>query len=312
MGLQLSRGSLMFFSVVLFIGLLLVLILVPLSFSYVKRNEIAFKRTTSTNEVDLNTVYRNGRYFWGLGHTPIAFPSNFIKVSLTGDSKLSVFTETGQTLTFESVFFYRLIPEKLRNLYINFGTNYHQRVMAVATAALRNSAANLAMDQYIYDRANVTALLYSAMSTQLAATAFVYVPRTHFSLLGVDLPDVVTAQKTTFFLNQQQILTNQYAFQASQIRLETQRQVAEFNNLAQLVKQQAQATKDKLVSQANSRAFQAVQSETGKQLQLMISMLGLTADQATASTLIKLNSYLDATSNISLVSGVTQASIVQL
>lgn len=311
MGLALTRTTIILLTAVIGVGVLLTLILVPLSFQYISRNTMGFKKSTTTNSIDLSVVFHNGRYHWGLGKTAVTFPSAFVKVSLTGDAKLSVFTETGQTLTFESVFFYRLVPSKLRLMYINFGTNYHQRVVAVAKAALRNAAADVLMDQYINDRANVTSILYAALSTQLASTAFVEVPESHFALLGIDLPDVVVAQKTTFFLNTQQLLINNYTYQSSQIRLGTAQQVRQLENAAELVMQDATATVTRLVSEANSRAFQATQTEKGKQLQNMIAALGLSDNHTAAASLIELNTILDTRNNITLLRGVSQASIVQ-
>lgn len=53
----------------------LILVLVPLSYSYVEWNQFALKRNTFTNQVDYNQVYGNGRYYWGLQVQPATFQS---------------------------------------------------------------------------------------------------------------------------------------------------------------------------------------------------------------------------------------------
>lgn len=301
MGLSLERGSLCCISVLLFIGVLLTLILVPLSYSYIPRNEMGFKKTQATNEIDQTVVYRNGRYFWGVGKTAVTFPSNFQKVSLTGSQKLSVFTDSGQVLYFGCVFFYRLLPSRLKDLYGNFSTNYEQRVIAVARSSLRNAAANLTMAAYIEGRASTINFLYNAMSQALLTTAFVQVPSSHFAMLFVEFPSIVVTQRTNLFINNQQQITNNYSYTASQIRLATTTTVTQLNNNAALVKQQAQANASRLVTEATSRAFQRAQVQTGASLKLMIDSLNLTSNRTAATELIKLNTLLDSSSSLTLL-----------
>jgi len=291
--------------IVLAIGILLTLILVPLSFTYIPKNSIGFKRSTTSNTVDLGAVYGNGRYFWGLGYSSVTFPATLQRVALTRGDRLSVFTDSGQTLFFDTVFYYRLDPTQLGKMYTDFGSSYATRISAIARAALRNAATNNSVDSYISNRQNVSDSLYEALQSALTRQAYVILDPVGFSLQTFYLPSVTLVQKTNIFEINQLLITNQYRLIASQYRLETTQLVTSISNEATLVTQQAKQQASRILQDANSRAFQSVQSATGQQLALMITALGLSPTSNSTADLLKLNALLDSDkASLKLLSGV--------
>ena len=288
------------------IGLVLILVLVPLSFQYVPRNQWGLKKDTKTNAVDLNVVYGNGQYYWGLGFTTVLFPSTLNTVSLVGASNdLDVFTDSGQTVSIGVIFRYRLNRTLLGKLYTAVGTNYNQRVTAVAIAAMRNAVTNYSVPDYTTSRANISTTLFNALQQQLQATAFVTLQRQHFSLQYIVLPDVVTQQKVNIFEKKQVQQTNAYAYEATLYRLATAQLVQAIQNNASLVTSAATLQAARMVAQANARAFQAVETETGVQLAAMASALGVSPN--VTEELVMLNNLLDSDGldNFTVLSGVT-------
>jgi hypothetical protein len=93
----------------LFIIIVLIVSLVPASYSYVEWNEYALKRDTTTNKVDYHEVYGNGRYFWGLGYGPVTFKNTATTVDFSGDNALSIFSSGGLELLIECSFQYQVI-----------------------------------------------------------------------------------------------------------------------------------------------------------------------------------------------------------
>ena len=292
------------------IGLVLILVLVPLSFQYVPVNRWGLQKDTKTNAVNLDTVYSNGQYFWGLGFTTVLFPSTLNTVSLVGTSNdLDVFTDSGQTVSIGVIFRYRLNRTLLGKLYTLFGTNYDQRVSAVAVAAMRNAVTNYSVPDYTTSRANISTTLFNALQTQLQASAFVTIQRQHFSLQYILLPDVVRQQKVNVFEKTQVQQTNAYAYQATLYRLATSQLVQAIQNNATLVTSEAGLKASRMVAQANARAFQAVETETGRQLAAMAAALGVSAN--VTKDLVMLNNLLDSTGagNLTVTHGISSVLI---
>ena len=255
------------------IGLVLILVLVPLSFQYVPVNRWGLQKDTKTNAVNLDTVYSNGQDFWGLGFTTVLFPSTLNTVSLVGTSNdLDVFTDSGQTVSIGVIFRYRLNRTLLGKLYTLFGTNYDQRVSAVAVAAMRNAVTNYSVPDYTTSRANISTTLFNALQTQVQQT-------------------------------------NAYAYQATLYRLATSQLVQAIQNNATLVTSEAGLKASRMVAQANARAFQAVETETGRQLAAMAAALGVSAN--VTKDLVMLNNLLDSTGagNLTVTHGISSVLI---
>ncbi len=290
------------------IGLILTLVLVPLSFQYVSINEWAFKKDTKTNSVDLGAVHSTGQYSWGVGFTTVAFPSTLLTVNMaTPATDLDVFTDSGQTVSIGVVFRYRLDRQRLAQMYVNLTLNYHQRVLAVAKSAMRNAVTNYSVGDYTSQRENISHTLYGAVAAELGKVALVHVDRRHFALQYVLLPDVVMAQRVSIFEKVQVQETNGFTYQASLYRLATAQLVQKVQNDATLVRSQATLLAERMVAQANARAFQDVETESGRQLAAMAAALGVSANRT--AELVLLNNMIDGQGegNMTLLSGVTSA-----
>jgi regulator of protease activity HflC (stomatin/prohibitin superfamily) len=275
------------------IGAVLILVLVPLSFQYVSRNEWAFKKDTKTNSIDLTTVHGPGQYQWGIGFTTVGFPSTLQVVSMASTADdLDVFTDSGQTVSIGVVFRYRLDRALLAKMYNTFGLNYHQRVLAVSKAAMRNAVTNYSLADYTSSRQNISDTLFEALEGALEASAFVIVERQHFSLQYVVLPSVVLEQRVTVFQQTQVQQTNAFKYDATLYRLATAQLVQGVQNNATLVTEQAKLQAERMVAQARAASFQEVESESGRQLAAMAAALGVSYNMT--AELVLLNNLLDA------------------
>lgn len=290
--------------VLCFIAVLLICIMVPVSFSYVDRNKIAFKKNTATNDVDRSQVYSNGRYFWGLARSPVSFPSNYLKVDLTNSQGLTVFTDGGQSVNIDFVFWYRIDPAKLNDLYSAFGTSYHDRIVGIAKAELRNAAPSFTLSQYLNDRSNVSTLYFTKLQSQLQTKAFITLDASKFLLQHIQLPSTVLTQKLAIFRVDQEQKTALFNANATAARLETTRQVRVLENAAALVAQTATAQANRMRTDATSDSFGRVETERGAQLQNMITTLNVTGNAT--EQLILFTSLLD-TGSYTLLSGVNGA-----
>lgn len=183
------------------IGLLLTVILIPLSFSYVEYHEIALKKDTITNEVDTGSVYTNGQYFWGVNKKPLSFPRQYQIVK----QDFSIFPSGGFEFDVSVVFWYRLNPEKLGSLYNSFGNAFHSQVVNRANAQIKNRAPDFTLEEYITRREEITRALYDALVDDLDEI-FIELPADKFYLAEVQIPSEVRSRDLTAAVQEQRNL----------------------------------------------------------------------------------------------------------
>ena len=287
--------------VVGFIAVLLILILVPLHFSYIDRQKMGFKKNTVSNEVDTSRVYYSGTHAWGVGKKPVQFPTIWQFVAFRGSKALTFFTDAGE-ISVEVSFYYRMDPAKLSKLYLDFGLAYHNRIVSIAQAELRNAATNSTTRQYQEERGAVATTLYNALAVTLPAVAQVVVDRNFFFLEHIFLPQSVLTKRTQVFENTQLQITQDYNRTATQTRLSTRANETTILNQADIIRQNATVTANRLREAARADAFRVVQRESGTQLASMITQLGITSRNMT-DLAVKFNALLDV--NVTLLSGVS-------
>eukprot|EP01006_Ploeotia_vitrea_P056886 TRINITY_DN68134_c4_g9_i1.p1 TRINITY_DN68134_c4_g9~~TRINITY_DN68134_c4_g9_i1.p1 ORF type:complete len:310 (+),score=16.06 TRINITY_DN68134_c4_g9_i1:82-1011(+) len=248
-------------SVVLCIGILLMVILIPISFHYVERNRWAFKKNSITNDVDTSKVYSNGRYFWGIGRTSVTFPSTFQHVEFTGKRGLSVFTEAGLELLIDMSFQYRLQPDTLAQLFQTYGLTYASQIENIARAALRNEAPRFDIDQYITDRSTVVKALHLGLQVALAEI-WVDVPESKFQLRRVVLPEQVRDKFLNTFVQKEINKEKGQKQRADLIRKETEKMEQVIRGNITIITNRADATATRMVEE--ERATSAARLDIAK------------------------------------------------
>lgn len=300
-------AAIIVFSLLGFVALILLLVMVPLHFSYVEYGHYALKRNSVTNEVDSSTVYTPGRYAWGISYAPIPFASTKIRVDFTGARALSVFTEGGQELTLEFVAWYRLIRDDIPKLYKAFGQAHGERVLSIARAELRNAATKFVISNYTENRARLGKIFYTQLSTALSTKAYVSIDENSFFIGQVSLPNTTLAQKVSIFQTTQGLITQQFLLLANATRLETTKNVTSILNQAELVRQNATAEASRMVSDANANHFLKTQTAIGLGLANMSQALGVIGSDNVSALLIKFNQMLDRTTSATIMTGVKGA-----
>jgi hypothetical protein len=295
--------------IVTFIVVLLILVLIPVSFSYIERQNMGFQKSTITNAVDKSKVYFSGQHFWGPGKTAVQFPTTWKLITFTeaDDSALTVFTDVGE-IQIEVAFYYRLDATLLSTLYTAFGLAYDQRVRSISQAQLRNAATLFTTADYQNNRTYVSKSMFLSLQSTLPNTAFVQVDPNYFFLGRIWLPKSVLNKRQQVFANTQLLTTQRYNFTASQTRLVTKANVTSINNQAYLILQNATQAADRMRKNAGADRFASVQKESGSQVVRMISNLGISKTNVT-DHFLKFNALLDASNNLTLLSGLTSAII---
>lgn len=147
-------------SCLLVTALLLTMIMVPLSYTYIEWNEFGFKKNTLDNEVDINEVFGPGRYHWGLTYSAVIFPSTYQAENLS----VLVFTRAGIEVALDVAFQWRYTHELLPYAYGEFGLEVADAVLTFAESELKNVGPEFDTNQYFRERTRVAQRLYEALA----------------------------------------------------------------------------------------------------------------------------------------------------
>jgi len=124
--------------------LLLILILVPLSFSYVDYYDYGLIQRKSTGSVDTSQVYSNGRYNLGPDRRFIKYQAD---AHLESFEALGVFSattsnvSTGLAFKVDVDFTFFLIEEEIGEVHQEQASNYRSVILSRAQEAIKNIAA---------------------------------------------------------------------------------------------------------------------------------------------------------------------------
>jgi regulator of protease activity HflC (stomatin/prohibitin superfamily) len=123
-----------------------------------------------TNDDGTLDVYTGGRYFIGLGHTFIAFPTNCVTIDFATDpmaknAPLATRTKDGLPVTIEIALQYKLKPEALLQLYTELNVGYEAAFVRNARDALLEEAGDHLATEYWEHRKTIGELMLERLST---------------------------------------------------------------------------------------------------------------------------------------------------
>ena len=127
---------------VLAVGFLLLVILLPLSFSYVEYHEYGLLQRKSTGKVDTTKVYGSGRYAVGPDYTFLKYRADAHSLQL---DDLSVFSSSGGSNTSIGLEFlldidltYTLVKDEIGRLHTSLASSYNSVISSRAKDAVKN------------------------------------------------------------------------------------------------------------------------------------------------------------------------------
>lgn len=265
------------------VGSLLILILIPLSFSKLDYNMAGLLQQKSTGEFDLSRVYGpGGLYFIGPDYTFKEFPMSL----QTFDQRISVWSKSGthdagSTLLLDISFQYVLKQSELGNLYTEYAGQYAPMVHSYALDAIKNTAPLFGVDEYLTSREVVEATLRQNVTKKLADKMAVDV--LDLQLRKIQLTKEQEAIKLTAAVQVEQNEKELYLQQARLINETTKLDVARIENQANIVAQSAVAQAAVITETAEYQARKLVEQARSDGLQQMLTDMGLTSDEHKAS-----------------------------
>jgi hypothetical protein len=185
---------------ILSVGLLLLIILLPLSFSYVEYYEYGLIMRKSTGSVDTGKVYPRGRYALGpdrkfLKYQADAHHEHFDGLEVFsasegefGDSSIGLAFSVDVDLTF------LLNRDEVGELHKELATSYESIILARARDAIKNNAINVTFTRYFEDRKGVEKSFRDAVQTRWNEKPNLHCTLDQFHLGRIKIPETV-AQK---------------------------------------------------------------------------------------------------------------------
>jgi len=268
---------------VVFLTLMIMLIT---SFKYVEHDEYAFKKSTTSNKVDTSTVYTNGRYLWGFDQTSVVFHSKFQHQKFS----LSVANQEGVSVEVTVSFLYRLKENKLKSIYNAYGTEYEATLISLARAAVRNSAVDFAVDQFLTDKALVRDRIAENIPAALSDMNIECPPHT-VQLNEIKFSDELLRSHLSSAIKLEENLKKGYEQSAEEIRAETQKLVGAYSANTTIILRTAEALKEASIETAQAKYDEIITQARGDGLNLVIDGVGI--DDPDQAQFLKLMAILD-------------------
>jgi len=263
------------------------LIMFITSFAYVEYDELCFKKSTTTNTVDQSEVYANGRYLWGFNYNKVSFPRLFQSQELN----LSVANQEGVMVNVLVSFWYRLPKEDLSNIYSRYGTNYETQLVSFARSAVRNTAVDFSVNQFLTNRSIIRDVMAQNVSRALAEL-YIDCPAYTVQLNEIEFTDAVLQKQLTAAITLEQNLLKEFEQQATEIRATTEKLVEEYQANTTFITREAEANKTAKIEIAQAQYDEIIGSARGNGMAVTMAALGIT-DEVDKSRFLKLMAVLD-------------------
>jgi hypothetical protein len=257
------------------IGLLLFVILMPLSFRGVEYNEYAFKRYIPSQTIYWDNVFEYGKWFWGAGYTSFTFPRTLIEVRLIN---LSIIPSSGLEFFLNATFYYRLngTADSLHAVFKSFGTTgYNDQVTKLVIGDIKNNAPMFTVDEYLNNRFYVQDQLEDIIRVTLAENNII-LDEGMFLMLSMQFPDRVLSKYLQTAVQAQQSITAQYEQEQTIIQQETNYMINLYLNNATYIQQTTAAQVQNVLVTANATGYNLIQEAEGAGLQYFLTQIPVT------------------------------------
>ena len=253
-----------------FIGVLLVLILVPLSFSYVDYFEYGLKQRKSTGKVDTSKVYGSGRYMLGPDYTFLKYRADSHDLHL---KELAVFSSSGgsnESIGLEFVLdvsiTYLLRKESIGQLHKDLASSYKAVIDSRAKDAIKNEAIFITFNEYFQGRMDVEKRLRLAVQKRWNEKPALHCDLDQFHVGRIQIPEAVARKQLETklqnerndkesFLQQAQIERELTAVDVNAVLLEKEKVLRTAQAEANLIKAKAKAEAEEIVLGAQNDGF---------------------------------------------------------
>lgn len=174
-------------------ALLLLVILLPTSFSYIDYWEYGLKQRKTTGAVDITKIYGKGRYLVGPDYKFLKYQADAHYVHL---EDVGVFSDggadsVGLSFLIDLDYTYFLKKDKIGEIHKQYAKTYKNVILSRTNDALKNSASGVPFSDYFNDRVGLELRLKAAVQARWDQEPSVYATLDQFHLGRILIPDVV-------------------------------------------------------------------------------------------------------------------------
>lgn len=245
-------------------ALILLVVLIILTFSYVEYFEYGLVQRKTTGAVDTSEVYATGRYALGPDRHFVKYQADAHLEDFDGMRVFSASTSNdsvGLEFQVDVAFTYLLIQEEIGFVHQEMASNYPAIILATAQEAIKNSAAeNVTFTEFFQERKKVAALFRDAVQERWSSSTL-HCNLDQFHLGRIQIPQSVAKKQLEArvqnerngmeeFLQQAQIERELTAVEVNRINLETLKELRTAEAEASLIRTKARAEAELLKAQA--------------------------------------------------------------
>jgi len=260
------------------IGIFVFLVLLlPLSFSYIDYYDYGLKQRKSTGKVDTNEVYSGGRYFLGPDKKFLKYPADQHILQL---KSLAVFSDGGNDSTIGLTFLididltYAIQKSKVGQLHRELAGSYQSVVQSRTNEAIKNSAITITFSDYFEKRRVVEAQLRAAVQASWNVEPQLHVTLDQFHIGRIRIPESVATKQLESLVQNERTAKERYlqdarlereetAVQVNTINLRTDQLLKNTNARAALKVANANALAEKLKLEAMNEGTQSLFQKIG-------------------------------------------------
>lgn len=271
-------------------GLLLLVILLPISFSYVDYWEYGLLKRKSTGKVNTSKVYPSGRYLVGPDHQFLKYQADAHLVHL---EDVDVFSDGGDDAVGLSFMIdvdltYSLKQEQIGNLHKDLAKTYTQVVVSRANDAIKNSATTVKFSDYFENRVQLELQFRAAVQDRWDQDPPLHAQLGQFHLGRIHIPEKIVQKQLAAKI---QVERNKEEEFLQDARLEREITEVEVNSIGlqkSKAVREAQARAHLITATASAQADQIMNSAINNGTQTLLTSLGIkNEEQSSAYTYIR-------------------------
>lgn len=270
--------------------ILLIVILVPISFSYVDYWEYGLRQRKSTGKVNTDVVYSNGRHFVGPDVKFLKYQADAHLVHL---EDVGVFSDGGEdsvglSFLIDIDFTYFLKEDEVGELHKDYANTYKAVVLARTTDAIKNSATTVSFQDYFNKRKAVEKQFRNAVQKRWDDKPSLHVNLDQFHVGRIKIPESVAEKQLSAKIQGEKNKEEEFIQSARIAREITEVEVNKINLEKEKLLKEATANANMILANARSDAEKIKNDAINNGTETLLKELEIkTEEHSTAYTYIR-------------------------
>jgi len=243
--------------------ILFIVIILPISFSYIDYYDYGLKQRKSTGRVNTDKAYLSGRYFHGPDMKFVKYPS-VAQIEHLDD--VTVFSDgegdsVGLSFLIDVDFTYFLQEDKIGALHKELSKGYPEVVLSRTNDAIKNAAITVTFMEYFQDRLVVERKFRDAVQTRWNDHPALPMTLDQFHIGRIQIPEAVAEKQLQSrvqverndkesFMQLARVEREKTQVEVNSIQLDTEKLLKTSNAEANLLRANAVAEADQIIGEA--------------------------------------------------------------